>query len=333
MIRVLAATFLAVFAAGCGALSIPVSSPPGTELREYVVHPAGSRLTKAKILLIDISGLITGGETSGLLGTGSSTVADVRDALKKARKDQRVEAVIVRIDSRGGEVTASDAVYEEIRRFKKDRADAKNPVPVIASIVGMGASGGYYVALAADKIYAYPTSVTGSIGVIATFPNLAGLTSKIGVTMRVIKSADKKDSGSLWRDFTPEERKILQAIIDEMYERFVGLVAENRPELDRDAVLRLADGRIYTGSQALANKLIDGIAYFDEVVEKTKTAADLKDASVVTYRRTSNLRVGLYAKSPDPTPQAAPQVNLVQIDGKGLLDPPRRAGFYYLWAP
>ena len=314
-------------------MSIPVTGPPGAEMREYVLQPAKSRLTKHKILCLNVSGTLTTVETGGLLGTNPSVTEDVRDALKKALDDERIEAVVVQIDSRGGEVTASDAIYEEIRRFKQARQEKKRPVKVLASIAAMGASGGYYVALAADKIYAYPTSITGSIGVIATFPNLAGLVSKIGVDIRVIKSADKKDSGSLWRDFTPEERTIMQSVIDEFYQRFVEVVAQNRPGLDRKTVLALADGRIYTGPQALENKLIDGIGYMDDVFEKAKEAAGIKDAAVVTYRRPSGLRVGLYAQSPAPAPQTGNQVNLLQINGAGVFEPSRRPGFYYLWLP
>jgi len=301
-------------------------------MREFVVTPPKHRLVMNKILLLDISGTITAEQRAGLFGHQSSTLADVRDVLDKAEKDRRIKAVILRIDSPGGEVTASDTIYEQIRRFKQQRLNSEQPVVVTASLLGQGTSGGYYIALAADEIYAHPTTITGAIGVAAIFPKLAGLTRKIGVDVRVIKSADKKDIGSMWRDFTPEEQKILQQMTDEMFERFVQVIDENRPRLDRETILRLADGRIYTARQALEHNLIDDIAYLDEVIEKTKSHADIRDAAIVTYRRTSQFRGGIYSRSP-VAPPAAAEVNLLQIDVGEVFESWWQPGFYYLWMP
>jgi protease-4 len=137
----------------------------------------------------------------------------------------------------------------------------------------------------------------------------------------------------MWRDFTDEEQKILQQSIDEMYERFIRIVAENRPALNVETVRRLADGRIYTAKQALDHHLIDDILYLDDVIEQAKSQSHVTDASVVTYRRTSNFRGGIYSRSAPAVPQAAPQVNLLQINANGLFGPLRQPGFYYLWMP
>jgi len=322
---------LAILAGGCAFVSVPLALSGTPDMREFVVQPARGMFTRNKILLLDLSGVISMEESGGLLRTRTSMVDDVQAALEKAREDGRIRAVILRIDSPGGEVTASDLIYAQLREFKRERARRGQPVVVTASILGEGASGGYYIALAADKIYAHPTSITGSIGVIATFPNLGPLAQKLGVQMRVLKSADKKDLGSMWRDFSAEERTILQGTIDGMYERFVGIVEENRPDLSREDVLRLADGRVYTAQQALEHQLIDGIAYLDEVVVKTREAAGLKDALIVTYRRESDFSGGLYSRLASAAPRT-PSVHLIEIHAGDLL-PLRKPGFYYLWMP
>jgi len=334
MTRLIALAVSCAFLSSCAVINLPLPfATREVEMREYVSQPARHRLVWNKILLLDISGAITGEVSSGLFSETPSTLADIRDALDKAEKDGRIKAVILRINSPGGEVTASDAVYEQIRRFKHKRAKAGQPVVVLAAMLSEAASGAYYVALAADKIYAHPTTITGSIGVVAMFPKLADLTRKIGVDVRVLKSADKKDIGSMWRDFTPEEQKILQQSIDEMYERFLRIVAENRPGLNVETVRRLADGRTYTARQALDHHLIDDILYLDDVIEQAKKQSHITDASVVTYRRTSNFQGGIYSRAAPAVPQAAPQVNLLQINADGLFGPWRQAGFYYLWMP
>lgn len=325
---------------GCAIITIPSLFPREVEMREFMVQPAKSYLTRNKILLLDLSGIITDERHSSLFGEWPSTLADIRDALDKAQKDNRIKAVILRINSPGGEVTASDSIYNQVRLFKQRRAKEGGPVVVVASLQSMGTSGGYYIALAADEIYAHPTTITGAIGVVGIFPKLADLTRKIGVDVRVIKSADKKDMGSMWRDFTPDEQSILQRMIDEMFDRFALIVAENR-SLTSETVRRLADGRIYTARQALGNRLIDGISYLDDVIERTKQLAHLADARVVTYRRASEFSGGIYSRSSINDPlsrarselQTAPQVNLLQINADGLFGPSRLPGFYYLWMP
>jgi len=335
MNRLIGLILLLFAAVGCAVITLPLGfSGRETRLQEFVIRPAKSRFVSDKILLLDISGSITGEASEGLLTESPSTLAEVRDVLDKAEKDKYLKAIVLRINSPGGEVTASDSIYEQIRRFKQKRLEDKKPVVVVASMLGLGASGAYYIALAADKIYAHPTNITGSIGVVAIFPKLADLTRKIGVDVRVLKSADKKDIGSMWRDFTPEERTILQQTIDEMYERFIRIVTENRPALRNiETVRRLADGRIYTATQALENHLIDDILYLDDVIERAKSQARISDASVVTYRRSATFRGGIYSRALPATPHASPQVNLLQINADGIFAPLRQPGFYYLWMP
>jgi protease-4 len=205
-------------------------------------------------------------------------------------------------------------------------------------MLDVAASGGVYIAMAADEIYALPTTTTGSIGVISQIVGLQGLGEKIGLEMRVIKSGDNKDLGSPWRPMTDEERRIFQTAIDGMYERFVGVVLDSRgPErLTRDRLMPLADGRILTARQAAELGLIDGVAYMDEAIDRVKELANVSDASIVSYEYAYEYRGNLYANAQATgarSPGRLGQINLFNIDlGLNRLLPggPR---FYYLWTP
>ena len=304
---------------GCSVLSIDFQ-PRIRPLQEETVEGKG----KSKILLMDVSGLLSD-ESGGLvLGTPPPRVpivARVREELQKAEDDDDVKALIVRINSPGGTITASDLIYREIVAFK-----ARKKVPVVAVMMDVGASGGYYAALAGDTIIALPTTVTGSIGVIMLTLNAQGLMEKIGVAPLAIKSADKKDAGSPFRQLTAEERAIFQSVIDQMYARFVGLIVEHR-KIPEERVRAFADGRIYTAEQAKALGLVDSIGYMDEVVASARKAAGLEEAKVIMYHRPREYRSNFYSASP-----AAPGLEASLGSLAGLVSGmgPR---FMYLWWP
>src|SRR5437899_4171963 len=236
---------------------------------------------RAKVLLVDVSNVITDLPTRHAFGLieEESTVARVHAELKKAADDERVKAIVVRVNSPGGGVTASDDVYGEIVRFKKEQK-----VPVVAALGDMAASGGYYVACAADQIAAHPTTVTGSIGVILTGLNLEGLLAKVGVRNQTFKAGEHKDLLSPFRGATPEERRIVQSILDNLHARFVSVVRESRPHLDVSRLAELTDGRILDAPQALAAGLIDQIGDLHVALEAAKAAAGVDQARVVAYR-------------------------------------------------
>ncbi|OGL46983.1 MAG: signal peptidase, partial [Candidatus Schekmanbacteria bacterium RBG_16_38_10] len=217
-----------------------------------------------KILMIDISGIISEAGGSGVSGLFSNEdmVASIKEQLEKAKEDNRIKAVILRINSPGGTVTASDIIYNEIKKFKEE-----NDIKIISCMMDVGASGAYYIAMASDVVIAHPTALTGSIGVIFENFNVEGLFNKLGIKDASIKSGDKKDIGSPFRAITEEEKEILQEVNDNLYQRFFDVVYEGREELDRDDVKRLADGRIYSAEQALEEKLIDKIGYLDDAIE------------------------------------------------------------------
>ena len=265
--------FAVLFLSGCISLHLGRRLPQD-KLKETVVQGKGWN----KILLLDITGFLNDVPTGKPFSPPVTLLRDVKDKLRKASKDGRIKGVILRINSPGGTVTATDTIYEEIRRFKKEKK-----VPVVAQLNDVAASGGYYVAVAADRIFAQPTSITGSIGVILQKFNLHELLGKIGIANTPIKSGELKDIGSPFRPQTEVEKKILQNTIDTLYNRFVDTVTENRKSLNRDEVLTLADGRIYTADQALENHLIDRIGYLEDAVTEVKKMAGLKKAKVVLY--------------------------------------------------
>jgi protease-4 len=301
--------------AGCGVISIDLT-PRVRPLEESVVEGRG----RDKVLLLDLAGVLAEEPLFTLESRPQvPLLARVREELEKAEADPRVRALVLRINSPGGTVTASDILYHEVTRFKEQRK-----VPVVASILDVGASGGYYVALAADRIVAHPTTVTGSIGVLMLTVNSGGLLEKIGVSASYVKSGEYKDMGSPFRNLRPEERAIFQDLIDRFYARFVQLVARSR-KLDEARVRAIADGRVHTSAEALALGLVDRIGYLEDAIEMAKTAAGLAEASVVSYHRPRQYRATIYSSATAPAPTAGfPDLARLVLAG------PR---FLYLWWP
>lgn len=313
--------FSPIFVIGCAIVNVPFF-PSVQELQECVVDGEGN----SKILLIDISGLISEKErnTSGGLREGTSIVTEVKEALIKAESDDAICGLILRINSPGGTVTASDIIHHELKLFKE-----KTGVRITACLMDVGASGGYYVATAADEIIAHPTTITGSIGVITLRFNVEGLLSRIGIKEETVKSGDKKDIWSPFRPSTPEERKIIQTIIDSLHQRFISAVSDGRKSLSREDIEKLADGRIYTADQALEAGLIDRVGYLDDAVKRIKQFAGVEKASVITYYRPGTYKGSIYSALPKAP---ANIINLVAINGEGLITPPG-VHFMYLWLP
>ena len=264
---------------GCGSLSLFGNPNDRGRLELEVLEEADRWFTTDEVLLIPLSGIVNEGGMRTYMGQPGMLVG-LKDRLEAAKQNPRLKAVVLRIDTPGGTITASDLIYQEIIRFQKE----KN-VPVIAMLGDMAASGGLYVAMAAQEIYALPTTVTGSIGVIITLPSFKELSDKIGFEMRVMKSGRNKDIGSPWRELTPEQREIFDNLIDGYYEKFVGRILDGRKKagLTREGLMPIADGRIFPPDVALAAGVIDGIAYPNEVFERAKRLAGIEDARIVSY--------------------------------------------------
>lgn len=229
-----------------------------------------------RIALVSVQGIIHG-----------QSADDVYRQLKAAREDRRVRGIIVRINSPGGTISASDQIYKEICKY---REEAKKPV--VAFMQGVAASGGYYASVACEKIVAEPTTITGSIGVLSGwFVVQELLEDKLGVLPVTVTSGPKKDWPSSFRKPAPEELAYMRdKLITPAYERFVQIVAEGRKELlSPEAVRQLSDGSIYGAQEALEVKLIDEIGYLDRAIDLVKSMAKINEAEVVEYRKAFSL--------------------------------------------
>ena len=300
---------------GCAFVSLGLMGPT-KPLVEKELEGKG----RDKILIIDISGAITSDKPSvlSLEAQPESQVARIKEELDKALEDKKIRAVILRINSPGGAVTACDIIYREIIRFKQ-----KKGVFVAACLMDTAASGGYYIANAADRIIAHPTTVTGSLGVIAMKFNFKGLMDKLGVGEDSVKSGDKKDIFSCWRGMTEEENRIMQGVIDSLYGQFLQVVCEGRKGLSRDEIRALADGRVYTAWQARDNKLIDDIGYLDDVIDLAKNKTGIREARVITYHRPQQYKNNIYSQS---------SINIFGLGQNQMLEH-MPVQFMYLWNP
>ncbi len=295
----------------------------GKALQETIISGEGSD----KILLIDISGTLTTSKESGIFST-PSLPARLKEELTKAEKDDHVKAIILRINTPGGTVTSSDILYHELQEFKQ-----KRKLPIITSILDIGTSGGYYVAMASDYIVAHPSTITGSIGVIMLTLNAQGFLEKVGIQPAAIVSGPNKSMGSPFRAMKEAERAIFQDVIDRLYARFLFVVEAGRPKLTTAKIRELADGRIYTADIAKAEGLIDEIGYLDDAIERAKTNAKLTDAQVVTYTRSSpETHQNIYSHFEPPTvgPLGFPQINANTVLGALHSGTPH---MMYMWLP
>jgi protease-4 len=227
----------------------------------------------------------------GFIGLGGDRIAvvylegvifdskTVNEQLKMYGDDSRVRAILLRMDTPGGGVAASQEIADQVKWLRSEKGKK-----VVISMGSVGASGGYYIACAADKIYANRGTITGSIGVIAEWVNYGNLLKWAQLQPEVIKSGELKDVGSPTRETTPKERAYLQGLINQMFEQFVSAVADGRKEfLTRDQVKQLADGRVYTGEEALKEKLIDDLGNYDAALKGTAELVGIKgEPQVVT---------------------------------------------------
>jgi protease-4 len=210
-----------------------------------------------RVAIVDVNGVIEDSE-------------NIVRQLNKYEDDNSVKALILRIDSPGGGVASSQEIYDRVVKFRD------NGKTVIASLGAIAASGGYYIACAADTIVANPGTITGSVGVILSFPTFEKLMKTVGIEIEVFKSGEMKDVGNISRETTPEERKMLQAAIDDTYDQFINVVSENR-HLELDAVREIADGSIFTGRQALDLGLIDELGTFQDAISLAGQITGLGD--------------------------------------------------------
>jgi protease-4 len=209
----------------------------------------------------------------GMIVDSKDTIYEIKEYVK----DPLIKAIVLRIDSPGGAVAPAQEIYEEIKK-----AVAKKKV--IASMGSIAASGGYYIASPATKIIANPGTLTGSIGVIMEIPNLEGLMSKLGIKTEVVKSGEKKDMASVFRGIKKEERAILQKVLDNVHDQFITAVAEGR-KMSYEDVKQLADGRIFTGEQALKVGLVDKLGNIEDAVQVAAELSGIKGEPVLISKK------------------------------------------------
>ena len=299
------------------------------QLHLELIRPSEGLLTFDQVLVIPLDGFVATGDMNTYWGQPGMLVA-LKDRLDAARKNHRLRAVVLRMNSPGGSVTASDLIHREIKRFREE-----TNLPVVVQMTDVAASGGLYIAMAADEIYALPTTVTGSIGVIAQMPRLDGLGDKIGVQMRMIKSAPMKDAGSPWRSLNEKEREIFQRLIDHFDEQFVNVILESRGEhgLSRQKLTALADGRILRSEEAATAGLIDGVKYPEEVFDRAAQMGGVDDYNLVSYEYPRDFRGNIYARAPNATACDQTGQSLIRLE-IGRFDPHmQQPRFLYLWAP
>ncbi len=231
-----------------------------------------------KIAVLDVNGVIQDtGDAASFFASPGYNHKEFMKNLDYVKEDNAVKAIVISVNSPGGGVVESAEIHDKIVEIQKETKK-----PIYISMGSMAASGGYYISAPADKIFASPETLTGSLGVIMQGYNYAGLAEKYGVEFVTIKSGPYKDIMSPTRDMTDEERHILQSMIDNSYEGFVKVISEGRG-LPEQKVKEIADGRIYDGRQAKELNLIDGFGYENDVIDQLKKDHSLKDAQVVKY--------------------------------------------------
>lgn len=273
-----------------------------------------------KILLIDLSEIITAQPRTSFLGVSTpSTIDKMKQLLDKAKKDHSIKAIILRINTPGGEITATEIIYQELLNYKSQQNK-----PVVGVILDLAASGGYYLATACDYLVAHPSSIIGNVGAIFHFVSYDGLMDKIGITNNVIKSGKNKDIGSPYRPMTSDEKQIIQELTDEAFSHFVNVVRMGRTRItDKDMEL-IKDGRLLSAQKALQLQMIDKIGYMDDAIAETKKKARLEKATVVTYYNAGRLPKNVYFQNDGLNPETEWPDQITRFLQPGML---------YLWLP
>jgi protease-4 len=307
-----------LIARSAGSLELAALRSPAIQLppfRAIQVEAPALPTTRDRIVQIDLTGIITGDAT----GFGSM-VSEVKRALRQAADDRFVRAIVLRIDSPGGEVTASDTIYKAV----KETGTRK---PIVVFMDSMAASGGYYIACGSRRIIAHPLAITGSIGVIMQGIGYDGLLGKVGVEMRTFKSGPMKDAGSGSRPMTEAEKEFFQRMVLQNYDRFVQIVSDARGIPVDELRNGIADGRIYLGEEARARKLIDETGYIEQAYAVAKELAGITDAEIVLYHsRPSFLELlGIFGEAKSP--------NKIEIDVSDRLLPRLKPGWAYYLPP
>ncbi len=276
---------------------------------------------RPRVALVDVDGLLLNSHFTGLLSQGENPVALFREKLRAVAVDPLVRAVVIRINSPGGSVTASDTMRQELVRFRQQTG-----LPVVVSVQDVGTGGAYYLATAADVIQTHPTSLVGGIGVLINFYNLRDLLQQFNIIPEEVKSGDLIDMGSSARMLTDQEKKLFQAMADEYHERFKTAVRQARKLEEPEE--ELFDGRIVTASQAQTAGLIDRIGYLEDALHFAAELGKAPGSQVVFYRRDTDVPRSIYSITPN-----VPLLSAGVFPSIPGFDRAKLPGFLYLWQP
>jgi protease IV len=316
---------VAMMGAGCMPRAFRVEViPSGKELHEEQIGGDTGFWLKNKIAVIEVDGVISNSADGGWFGDGENAVSVFQEKLDKAKNDEDVKAIVLRINSPGGTVAASDLMYHSLREFKR-----KTKKPVVASIMDCGASGAYYLACGADGIMMQPSGITGSIGVIAQVVSFQGTMNKIGMKTATIKSGKLKDMGSIFHDMTEEERAVFEKLIMSFYEQFLGVVGEGRRDLGGEKLRGIADGRVYTADEAIENGLVDRKGYPQDAIDWAKKMAGVEKAKTIMYCRPAGYKPNIYSSTDADKGLAGALINVELPEWLNSGG----AHFLYLWQP
>jgi protease IV len=274
------------------------------------------------IAVIDVDGILLNTDFSGLSSAGENPVSLFRERLDAVACDPCVRAVVVRINSPGGGVTASDIMWHDLLAFRE-----RTHLPVIACLMDLGAGGAYYISTAADQIVAHPTTVTGGIGVILNVYNLQDALQQFNVAAIPVRAGDKIDLGSPIKALDDEQRKLLQTMANNFHDRFREVIRDGRPSVDMNDKTNF-DGRVFTANEALSRQLIDQVGYLDDAIYNARRMAHVQHARVVLYHRANDQAHSAYSI----TPNVPLGLGLMPISMPGF-DRSRLPGFLYMWQP
>ncbi|MEM6552371.1 MAG: signal peptide peptidase SppA [Planctomycetota bacterium] len=323
----LVAALLGLLLTGCNPPSLVIGLAPAQQkLKESAVETDGR--TSNKIALINVSGTLFNADRPGLLTSGPNPVAQLHEQLNRAADDGRVKAVVLRINSPGGGVTASDLMYRQVQRFKQTTGK-----PVVVCLMDVAASGGYYLACAGDHLVAHPSTVTGSIGVIAQLLSLKPALDRLGITATTLTSGPNKSAGSPFDTLTDDQQAVLQTLVDTFYDDFKAVVREARPGVAEADWDKVTDGRVVTGRDALALGLVDSLGDLYTAWDTAKSLANVDRAKLIRYHSPLRRVTSPYASAPQPNSPQLTQINLAQFNLHAGLDQHLPVGFYYLWSP
>ena len=301
---------------------MPTSSDPGPVL-PVVVRGGAHGPQSARVAIVDVDGLILNQNMTGLYSAGENPVSAFREKLEAAATDPRVRAVVLRINSPGGGVAATDLMAEELRRFR-----AATGKPAVACLLDVATGGAYYLAVGADRVVALPTTITGAVGALVNHANLQDAMAQLNVRVEPVKAGELVDMGSVTAPLSEQAKALFQEMADGFRDRFAARVRVCRPAMSDADRKQIADGRIVPATHALVRHMIDALGYPDDAIAEAERLAGIQGAEVVLFQRTGTPVHSIYAVVPNVPLQS----DLIPFSYPGL-ERSKLPTFLYLWQP